>query len=242
MTDPIKLRSHIGSYANPNDVSKAEIQVGVVSKTHTGPNKDILGPLGRGSGHTLSVKNLVAKYSQKAAPPAAIVRSGSRWVRPSVNTSAPGDAGLGSRLQDVKDALFRADRRTPSDIFANGFQAKGTRENIMDYIKFNHPSNFISTTRSPKIAVEFATRNAGARYIYVIRPQGNRIDVNQELEQLGWKNPKSFEEEIVFRSGIPPSNIFGAQRIDTLGRPIGEFIYNKRYIFHRPGPAAKGRS
>jgi len=179
-----------------------------------------------------SVQKLVADFERPPQPPRPLSRSASQWERPSINMADLGNAGLDPSMPDDRRGFFRADRRKPHVVFSNGFYPKGVSEDLVRYVKYNHPSNFVSMTSSPEAAVAFATQKSGANHIYKIGIEANApnlIDVNEHFKSLGMKNPKAEEKEFVIKGGVSSKNVFGAQQINMAGKPIGDFQYNRKY-------------
>jgi len=96
---------------------------------------------------------------------------------------------------------FRGDSRPHTQIFNDGFQARGSSTDLFRHSvdNTNPPSAFIPTSRSASVAGDFADN------IYVIRPR-NGIDVNQAL---GPRSPFPSELEIAIPFRINPSDIRG---------------------------------
>lgn len=125
---------------------------------------------------------------------------------------------------DLPKFVFRGDSRPPDVIYREGFQPKGQSTDLYDYAKFNTPSIFVGTTKSPTIAAEdFAGSGA---YVYTVRSLGG-IDVNKVL---GSTSPFAHELEVAIRGGVRPKNILGARLVGANGRFIGPFIPNPYYV------------
>jgi hypothetical protein len=215
------------SYDNPD---QADVALALCSRKYSVSTSQAR--LSKSFRRSASVKDAVADIQRPPPLPRKIHRSRSQWERPSIETAAPGDAGLDSNLPDDRQSFFRADRRKPHVVFTNGFYPKGPREDLVRYVKYNHPSNFVSMTSSPEAAVTFATQKSGAKHIYKVGMEADHpklVDVNKYFKELGIKNPRSEEHEFVVKGEIPSSNVFGSQRINMAGKPIGQFEYNNRY-------------
>gem|GEM_PF-3424047 len=96
---------------------------------------------------------------------------------------------------------FRGDPRSPDVIFKDGFQPRGTSDDIYLHAVDNKlpPSNFVPTSRSPGVAAGFDPT------VYTVRPR-NGVDVN---DALGPRSPYPDELEIAIPGGIAPSDIRG---------------------------------
>lgn len=110
-------------------------------------------------------------------------------------------SALGSLVAPKEPFTFRGDSRSPDEIFADGFAARGTSEDLFRHALDNTdpPSAFISTSRSADVAGDFADN------IYVINPR-NGIDVN---DVLGSRSPFPDELEIAIPFQIDTSDIRG---------------------------------
>lgn len=115
-----------------------------------------------------------------------------------VNAVQPG-GGAGQGL------TFRADSRPWSQIFVDGFQPRGTSNDLFAHAldNANPPSAFVPTSTSYDVARDFAIRG-GHDNVYVVRPT-NGIDVNATL---GARSPFPNELEIaVPQPGIAASDV-----------------------------------
>ncbi|MEL6822920.1 MAG: RHS repeat-associated core domain-containing protein, partial [Calditrichota bacterium] len=164
-----------------------------------------------------------------------------------IGIAAPGAAGLGlayktaGKAGDIqsainkaettikgicsgKKAVFRGDRRMPTEIFETGFAPRGESLDLLKHSRNNMkpPSNYVSTSTSPNIATKFAQEG---NYVYVIRPQKG-VDVNKTL---GSKSPYPYEKEIAIPDGVKPEDIIGARKVGKDGKFTGEFIKNPNY-------------
>ncbi|MFJ8763027.1 enterotoxin A family protein, partial [Streptomyces cyaneofuscatus] len=129
---------------------------------------------------------------------------------------------------NVSDSLgvrFRADSRPVDEIFANGFDPRGTNMNLLRHQKggaVQRESGFVSTSKDPKASVQFAlgshiesvddgvaapgmVNQAGNIYVAHGAPGG--INVNKTL---GKSSLFPDQQEIAYAGGIRPNNIVGA--------------------------------
>lgn len=117
----------------------------------------------------------------------------------------PGGAGLilqGSRkgiAEKSAEFTFRGDSRSADEIFSNGFKPRGSSTDLQAHALDNTSpaSAFVSTSKSPKVASEFADN------VFVVRPR-NGVDVNKTL---GSKSPFPDELEIAIPGGVAPTDI-----------------------------------
>ncbi|WP_208605828.1 scabin-related ADP-ribosyltransferase, partial [Rodentibacter genomosp. 1] len=121
---------------------------------------------------------------------------------------------------------YRGDSRTPKEIFNLGFFPRGNSTDLLLHARDNTspPSNFVSTSISQGVAINFAT-NFGSRngYVYAIKPNGG-IDVNRTL---GSTSPYPSEQEIAIPYGINPKNILGVTPVDKNGKLGNHSILNR---------------
>jgi len=137
-----------------------------------------------------------------------------------------GAAGVAnSEVAASRPFIFRGDARSPEAIFTEGFQPKGTSQDLFLKASQNTDSIFVSTSKSPNVAREFASYQ-GDGYVYTIRGQPQGVDVNAVL---GSRSPFPHELEIAVPGGIKPVDIMGARQIGSDGRFIGPFIKNPGY-------------
>ncbi|NBH74964.1 scabin-related ADP-ribosyltransferase [Rodentibacter pneumotropicus] len=131
------------------------------------------------------------------------------------------------RLDDIKlfaKLYFNGDEEKAEayyDAMQQG-KSKGFKENVRD--NTSPPSNFVSTSISQGVAINFAT-NFGSRngYVYAIKPNGG-IDVNRTL---GSASPYPSEQEIAIPYGINPKNILGVTPVDKNGKLGNHSILNR---------------
>jgi len=120
--------------------------------------------------------------------------------------------------------VFRGERSsmTPSKAFEQGFQPKGTHNDLLKHVTSNTtPGNFVSTSSDRGIAEAFAGKNG---YTYEIDTSNGR-NVNNEL---GSKSPFPEQKEVAVQGGVKPSEIKGAHAMKN-GKPTGEYISNPNY-------------
>ncbi|GAB2700602.1 hypothetical protein GCM10027037_26820 [Mucilaginibacter koreensis] len=132
------------------------------------------------------------------------------------------------KITEIKAAntLFRGDTRSPVEIFKSGFEAKGTGTDVIDYVEVNTPSVFIGTSKS---SVQ-AAKKAKDGYLYIVDDTGKGINVNNYYKALeGRENPYFQEQEIIFDTKIPNSQIKGAYQIKDGKINTKNFIVNPAY-------------
>jgi uncharacterized protein RhaS with RHS repeats len=66
--------------------------------------------------------------------------------------------------------VFRGDGRSPDVVFSEGFQPLGKITDLYNYALKNEPSIFVSTSKSPTAAREFAEMQGGGD-VYTIKGQ-----------------------------------------------------------------------
>ncbi len=121
--------------------------------------------------------------------------------------------------------IFRGDARSPDVIFEQGFQPRGTNQDLYKYALENEPSVYVPTSKSPTVAREFADMQGGG-YVYTIRGQSQGVDVNAAL---GARSPFPHELEIAVPGGIKPTDIMGARQVAPNGGFEGPFIKNGKF-------------
>jgi hypothetical protein len=109
---------------------------------------------------------------------------------------------------------YRGDRRSIEVIFQEGFKPKGDSTDLQNYTATNEASIYVSTSKDPEIAIDFAT-NYGTSdgVIYAVR-SSNGIDVNKKL---GNKSPFPEEQEIAIPGGATPAQVLGATPVKADG-------------------------
>ncbi|WP_372238436.1 RHS repeat-associated core domain-containing protein [Pseudomonas sp. R1-43-08] len=167
------------------------------------------------------------------------------WVDPLGLNNCPGGDGCRSR-SEVKDPatvtppvkgdpkqpinsggkyLYRGDDKTPDHVFKNGFKSKGESNDLYLHAldSNNPPSNFISTSPSTLIGIDFATRYGTRKgFLYALRKIPGR-DVNKELGKLA---PFDSEAEIAIQSKINTADILGVTPVKRDGSYVGYSIPN----------------
>ena len=123
-----------------------------------------------------------------------------------------------------KVTLYRGDRSsvTPDIVFNNGFTPKGTHDDPLLHTMSNTTAgNFVSTTASKDIAIDFAGKNG---YVYVIETD-NYININET-----YGNMARYPEQVEFTipGGINASEVVGAYELKG-GNIVGDFIPNPNY-------------
>ena len=128
---------------------------------------------------------------------------------------------------ELPSILYRGDGRNPRIIFLEGFQPKGTAEDLERYFALNKPSNFVGTSKSFEMGGEFAGAEEG--YLYIISPnaQTEGFDIN---EIYGTKHMDAEELEVAIRGGIPTKDIVGAMPVYRSGAPAGPLILNPNFV------------
>ncbi|WP_158686655.1 scabin-related ADP-ribosyltransferase [Streptomyces griseoflavus] len=150
---------------------------------------------------------MAAEAPSPDAAPAVNMSMVEERDRPFVRQSRPGEI------------LFRFGDRPPEEIYkAGGFHPRAPQNltPIWDWAKYtNSPSQFVSTTRDPKLWFK------GKRYRYDIDtslmedPCGIDINVTIALEKVGgrlprdWRNYYPHEQEVVFTGSIPAEAFVG---------------------------------
>ncbi|XP_022128234.2 pierisin-like [Pieris rapae] len=121
---------------------------------------------------------------------------------------------------DRRQRLLRWDRRPPNEIFLEGFVPIVTRENpdweetdLYGFAKNNHPSIFVSTTKTQRNKKKYVwtprTANRGIVYQYEIYAPGG-VDVNESLlQESPWPN----QMEVAFPGGIQNIYIRSAREL-----------------------------
>ena len=128
------------------------------------------------------------------------------------------------KTRDACKYTFRGDRISPQEVFETGFQTGGSSNDLVLHVldSSKPPSNFVSTSKTPYVAVKFAGEGG---YVYIVRPQ-NGIDVNRVL---GAESFYPRELEVAIPGGVRSADIMGARRVGEDGSFIGEFIPNPNF-------------
>ena len=107
----------------------------------------------------------------------------------------------------------------PAIVFRQGFHPKGTNTDLLDHASRNGANSiYVATSRSMRIAFEFAGKNG---FVYKILSDRG-IDVNLAL---GAASPFPEQLEVAIPGGIFPNEIVGAYP-KRGGLYTGEFIRN----------------
>lgn len=151
--------------------------------------------------------------------------SGARIQEPSKTASTNNhEPSAPSPEQDAK-YLYRGDTRSPEVIFNEGFKSKGDSEDLLLHAYDNNtpPSNFISTSTSQDVAIDFGTAYRTKKgYLYTLKTIPGR-DVNKEL---GTKVPFPEEKEIAIPGKINSEDIMGVTPLNPDGSYVGYSIPN----------------
>jgi len=132
--------------------------------------------------------------------PSAVARSAA-----AAGTIAAADRRLSAAEDTGAQTLFRADSRSPEEIFRGGFEPKGSNMDLWAHVTENPAdSGFVSTSKSLGAAQEFAEEN-GVDYIYRVRANG--VDVNATL---GENSPFPWEHEVAVPGPISSGSVEGA--------------------------------
>lgn len=164
-----------------------------------------------------------------------LARYGGRGLK----TAAPNlwEAGRGFIERGIDRSnrpLFHGDTRTPAQIVdADGLQPKGTSNDLEAYVKYNEPSNFVSTTPSQSVARDYASKlPEGAPrdaprigWVYEVYPSNEAIKIRSRMPKHVW----NYEKEMSIRGGIPLSEIKSAYQ--TKYRiPTGKTWTNPNFV------------
>ncbi|WP_223627544.1 hypothetical protein [Microbacterium sp. EST19A] len=122
------------------------------------------------------------------------------------------------------ELLYRSDNRPPADIFRDGFEVRDpNNNNYDDFVRWNTPSNFISTTRDPDLYQRW-----GSDYRYTIdAPGGIDADATIPNNPFG-PTSQAPEAEVSFQGGVTPEQISGAHPVKPDGT-LGDWIPNPGY-------------
>ncbi|GAA2814453.1 scabin-related ADP-ribosyltransferase [Kribbella solani] len=129
--------------------------------------------------------------------------------------SSVGKALLGkstSGAASTTRTLFRGDTRGPGKLFTpEGFVAKGGEAGYRDYVFGKGDGNWVSTSRSERIAKDFSATDPNSRrgWVYEIADPGNGIDPRRVTPRF----PRFLrgEKEISFKGSIPGSYVKSAR-------------------------------
>jgi hypothetical protein len=150
-----------------------------------------------------------------------------RQVRDKDTFDAP-PALTGRRTDPVyrttPELLYRSDNRPPAEIFRDGFEVRDpNNNNYDDFVRWNTPSNFISTTRDPDLYQRW-----GSDYRYTIDAPGG-IDADATIPDNPF-GPTSAapESEVTFQGGVRPDQVSGAHPVKPDGT-LGDWVPNPGY-------------
>ncbi|MGZ0713712.1 RHS repeat-associated core domain-containing protein, partial [Pseudomonas palleroniana] len=121
--------------------------------------------------------------------------------------------------------LFRGDKKSPEHVFEHGFKSKGDSNDLYLHAldSNNPPSNFVSTSPSELVGIDFATRYETQKgFLYILKNIPGR-DVNKDLGKL---TPFDKETEIAVQRKIDTEDILGATPIKRDGSYVGYSIPN----------------
>ena len=93
--------------------------------------------------------------------------------------------------------------------------------------KKNFFSGYISTSKSPKVALLPEFGGDVGSYVYVVKPDYRRsIDVNRVLKS---KSPFPYEMEVAIKKRVPADMVMGAMQTGRFGQLTGGFIKNPKH-------------
>ncbi len=133
--------------------------------------------------------------------------------------------GIPEAPKTDNEYLYRGDTRSHNVIFNEGFKSKGDSMDLELHTFDNNtpPSNFISTSTSEDVAIDFGTAYRTKKgNLYVLRKVPGR-DVNKEL---GSKVPFPEEKEIAIPNQINTEDILGVTPLNADGSYVGYSIPN----------------
>jgi RHS repeat-associated protein len=116
------------------------------------------------------------------------------------------------------ELTFRADNRSPDEIYDKGFEPHGNDMDLLRHAEGNPDSGYVATSYSREAAEDFAPN------VYTIRTQSG-VDVN---ENLGPLSPYPHEAEVAVPGGVPSECITGCIL------PDGTWVPNPRSQVPRP--------
>ncbi|CAH4022825.1 unnamed protein product [Pieris brassicae] len=157
---------------------------------------------------------IISLLLSRAWPLALLTTTELRW-RPTVLTDTDNVVRL-----DRRQRLVRWDRRPPNEIFLEGFVPIVTREDpdweetdLYGFAKNNHPSIFVSTTKTQRNKKKYVwtprNANRGIVYQYEIYAPGG-VDVNDSFSDASpWPN----QMEVAFPGGIQNIYIRSAREL-----------------------------
>ena len=93
--------------------------------------------------------------------------------------------------------LFRGDGRSPQEIFASGFHARGRDFDLLSHFRpspglsSSPDSAYVSTSRSKQVAATFPKNVKNNGFLYLIKPQEQGIDLEKTFGKLEQKVPNA---------------------------------------------------
>ncbi|PWK42526.1 RHS repeat-associated core domain-containing protein [Pseudomonas sp. OV226] len=127
---------------------------------------------------------------------------------------------------EKSEYLYRGDLRKPDEIFDTGFLSRGDSNDLLLHVwdNKNPPSNFISTSTDPEIAIDFGTEYRTKNgYMYTLKRVFGH-DVNKELHPNDI--PYNYEDEIAIPRKVKTEDILGATPLKKDGSYVGHSIPN----------------
>ncbi|MEE4134367.1 RHS repeat-associated core domain-containing protein, partial [Pseudomonas viridiflava] len=147
------------------------------------------------------------------------VRSSDETAKATVNDGSP------SAPSAEDTYLYRGDTRPHGEIFKEGFKSKGDSMDLELHAFDNNtpPSNFISTSTSSDVAIDFGTAyRTKSGNLYTLR----RIDGRDVNSELGSKVPFPEEKEIAIPGQVNTEDILGVTPLKPDGSYVGYSIPN----------------
>nr|WP_277355981.1 RHS repeat-associated core domain-containing protein [Marinobacter daepoensis] len=134
--------------------------------------------------------------------------------------------GLAAISKNSPDQItYRGDTRRPEVILEQGFEPKGSADDLYEYAALNVPSIYVSTSKNAEVAIDFATGyRTKPRNIFAVRSD-NGIDVN---ERLGKQSPFPEEEEVAIPFGVKPPEVLGYTPVNKDGSYVGYTVINQK--------------
>ena len=165
------------------------------------------------------------------------------WVDPLGLSSCPGEAEEYGNTTEISEPtsqafvsegipsqpeiqyLYRGDTRSSDVIFSEGFKSIGESMDLELHIFDNNtpPSNFISTSTSADVAIDFGTayRTKPGQFYILKLIQGRNVN-----HELGTKVPFPEEMEIAIPNQILKEDILGVTPVNADGSYVGYSIPN----------------
>lgn len=126
----------------------------------------------------------------------------------------------------VRELWYRGDSRVTTEIFKNGFTARGTNTDVVSHLSPKEPwfydSAYISTSTSKEVAMHFP-EGASQAFLFEVDVQKNAIDVRPHIHEAMKKNKFSLEEgssllaqkERAILHRLKPTDIKGAWPVEV---------------------------